>query len=168
MWNRKEVKAKGLKAFKANFWKCVGAVVLVGIIAGGISSYRGGINYNYNLNNRNAVIRETVEDDNATIASLESDLDEMTEVIDNEGITSLESDFNDMTEVIDNEGITSLEVDLEEMSEALDNDAPLALLAIIGVVVSIVLFIAAVVGIVFGALIVNPFKLGASRFFRRK
>ena len=98
---RKEVKAKGLKAFKANFWKCVGAVVLVGIIAGGISSYRGGINYNYNLNNRNAVIRETVEDDNATIASLESDLDEMTEVIDNEGITSLESDFNDMTEVID-------------------------------------------------------------------
>ena len=35
MWNRKDVKAKGLAAFKANYWKCVATALLIAVIAGG-------------------------------------------------------------------------------------------------------------------------------------
>ena len=39
MWSRKEFKAKGKAAFKANYWKCVLVGLLGVIIAGGLSGY---------------------------------------------------------------------------------------------------------------------------------
>lgn len=44
MWDRKELKARGKAAFKANYWRCVGAAVILMITAGagGIASGRAG------------------------------------------------------------------------------------------------------------------------------
>lgn len=163
MWNRKEVKAKGLKAFKANSWKCIAALILVGAIAGGTGAYRG---YNAPTINRNyAYTSNEVGEFSRDIASLEEDFEDMTDVIDNEGITSLEEDFEDMTDIIDNEGITTLEVDLEDMTN--EPDVPVAFIIGIGVFLSIVIALAVAIGIVFEALVLNPVKLGSSRFFRR-
>lgn len=35
MWDRKEVKATGKAAFKANYWKCILVALLLTILAGG-------------------------------------------------------------------------------------------------------------------------------------
>jgi len=37
MWNRKDLKAKGKIAFKANYWKCVLVSLILGMIGGGAS-----------------------------------------------------------------------------------------------------------------------------------
>ena len=34
MWTRKELKAKGKAAFKANFWRCVLVALIIGLIGG--------------------------------------------------------------------------------------------------------------------------------------
>ena len=41
MWNRKELKARAKAAFKANYWRCVLAAVILMLISGSLS-YRGG------------------------------------------------------------------------------------------------------------------------------
>ncbi|MBQ7713666.1 MAG: DUF975 family protein [Oscillospiraceae bacterium] len=43
MWERKELKAKGKAAFKANYWKCVlVAFILVALVGGGVASSQVG------------------------------------------------------------------------------------------------------------------------------
>ena len=48
MWNRKDVKAKGMKAFKANMWKCIATLILVAAIGGGTAAYHGGFTVSQN------------------------------------------------------------------------------------------------------------------------
>ncbi len=38
MWSRKDVKEKGKAAFKANYWPCVGASLLLGLLAAGTTT----------------------------------------------------------------------------------------------------------------------------------
>lgn len=54
MWDRKELKARGKAAFKANYWRSVGAAVLLMIAtgAGGIASGRASSGSSQNLNNQ--------------------------------------------------------------------------------------------------------------------
>ena len=39
MWNRKEIKAKGKSAFKANYWNSVLVALIVAVISGGVSLF---------------------------------------------------------------------------------------------------------------------------------
>ena len=41
MWNRKDLKAKGLAAFQANYWQCVLVAVILGIVTAASSSAGG-------------------------------------------------------------------------------------------------------------------------------
>ena len=54
MWDRKELKARGRAAFKANYWRSVGAAVLLMIAggAGGVASGRAGSGSTQNLSNQ--------------------------------------------------------------------------------------------------------------------
>ena len=45
MWTRGELKERGMRAFKANYWKCVLVAFIIALISGGLSSgsgYRSG------------------------------------------------------------------------------------------------------------------------------
>lgn len=150
MWNRKDVKAKGLKAFKANFWKCVATLILVAAIGGGAAAYHGGFTVSQNAFGNHHQIVETTDMNEDELEELigETTEDETTE--DETGmVASLESDLGDMTDTFDEE------------------EVPAFVIVAFGLIVGVVALALAAVGIVFNALIVNPIKLGSSRFFRR-
>ena len=148
MWNRKDVKAKGMKAFKANMWKCVATLILVAAIGGGSAAFHGGFTVSQNAFGNHHRIVETTDMDNDELEDLIGETEEITE--EETGVAaSLESDLNDMTEEIDNV------------------EVPVFVMIALGLIVGVVGLAIAAVGIVFNALIVNPVKLGSSRFFRR-
>lgn len=148
MWNRKDVKAKGMKAFKANMWKCVATLILVAAIGGGTAAFNGGFSVSRNAFGNQHRIVETTDMDNDELEDLIGETEEITE--EETGLqSSLESDLNDMTETIDN------------------NEVPVFVIVALGVIVGIVGLAVMAVAILFNALIVNPVRLGASRFFRR-
>jgi len=148
MWNRKDVKAKGMKAFKANMWKCVATLILVAAIGGGSAAFHGGFTVSQNAFGNHHQIVETTDMENDELEDLIGETEEITE--EETGIAvSLESDLNDMTEEIDN------------------GEVPVFVMIALGLIVGVVGLAIAAVGIVFNALIVNPVKLGSSRFFRR-
>ena len=148
MWNRKDVKAKGMKAFKANMWKCVATLILVAAIGGGSAAFHGGFTVSQNAFGNHHQIVETTDMENDELEDLIGETEEITE--EETGIAvSLESDLNDMTEDIDNV------------------EVPVFVMIALGLIVGVVGLAIAAVGIVFNALIVNPVKLGSSRFFRR-
>ena len=148
MWNRKDIKAKGLKAFKANMWKCVATLILVAAIGGGSAAFHGGFTVSQNAFGNQHRIIETTDMDNDELEDLIGETEEITEEETGVAVT-LESDLNDMTETIDN------------------NEVPVFVIVALGVIVGIVGLAVMAVAILFNALIVNPVRLGASRFFRR-
>ena len=148
MWNRKDVKAKGMKAFKANMWKCVATLILVAAIGGGSAAFHGGFTVSQNAFGNHHRIVETTDMENDELEDLIGETEEITE--EETGVAvGLESDLNDMTEEIDNV------------------EVPVFVMIALGLIVGVVGLAIAAVGIVFNALIVNPVKLGSSRFFRR-
>ena len=147
MWNRKDVKAKGLKAFKANFWKCVATLILVGAIAGGTAAYTGGYNTSRTIIGNHRIV-ETTDMDQEEIDELMGETEE--ELDQDTGFdASIENDFEAMTEQFDEE------------------EVPAFVIVAASIIVSIVMLAVAAIAIVFNALIVNPVKLGCARFFRR-
>lgn len=147
MWNRKDVKAKGLKAFKANFWKCVATLILVGAVAGGTAAYTGGYNTS-----------RTVFGNHRIVETTDMDQDEAREII-----GEFEEEINEDTGFE-----ASFENDFDEMTEQFENEeVPAFVIIAAGVIVSIVMIAAAAVMLVFNALIINPVRLGSARFFRR-
>ena len=147
MWNRKDVKAKGLKAFKANFWKCVASLILVGAIAGGTAAFSSGFNANYSFAGNHRIVETTdmdQEEIDELIGETEEELDQDTGFD-----ASIENDFEAMTEQID------------------DGEVPAFVIIAVGLIVTIVVLAVVAVAFVFTALIVNPVKLGCARFFRR-
>ncbi|MDO4383533.1 MAG: hypothetical protein Q4C18_03450, partial [Eubacteriales bacterium] len=50
MWNRIEVKARGKAAFRGNYWKCVVAAMVFGLMNGGVSG-RSSVEYTQNYTN---------------------------------------------------------------------------------------------------------------------
>lgn len=53
MWDRKELKQRGKAAFKANYWKCVLAALLLTLftVGSGVATRSASSNVNYNVNN---------------------------------------------------------------------------------------------------------------------
>ena len=60
MWDRKELKAKGKAAFKANYWKCVLAALILAIFVGGTAA-TGGNNANNAAEENGVSLTETLE-----------------------------------------------------------------------------------------------------------
>lgn len=150
MWNRKDVKAKGLKAFKANMWKCIATLILVAAIGGGTAAYHGGFTISQNAFGNHHQVVETTDMNEDELEDLIGDEAENETTEDETGMgVSLESDLGDMTEALDEE------------------EVPVFVIVALGLIVGAVMIVLAAVGIVFNALIVNPIRLGSFRFFRR-
>ena len=63
MWDRKELKAKGKAAFKANYWKCVlVALILAILVGGGASAGRDRVNNADGSNSGSELIQELLQE----------------------------------------------------------------------------------------------------------
>ena len=61
MWNRKELKAKGKAAFRANYWKCVIVALILAALIGGAASSAAGTQSGRDTASAEVTLQETME-----------------------------------------------------------------------------------------------------------
>ena len=80
MWVRKELKARGKAAFKANYWRCVlVALILTAVVAGGAgASGASGFNNGYNsatdMDSQSQAVEMNIGSDSEELAAQIADL----------------------------------------------------------------------------------------------
>lgn len=146
MWERRTLKEKAKKSFKANYWLVVLVALILGAISGG--SYSGGNSFNDNESAQKieSKIEKTMDGENV------SDLDDMAEALSILGIKEDE--------------VSKFEEKFDEMSDAEKNEIGAAI-GVAGVVIGMVILVVSVLALVFNFLIVNPLVIGCRRFFTR-
>ncbi|MBR6469530.1 MAG: DUF975 family protein [Lachnospiraceae bacterium] len=145
MWERGELKERGLAAFKANYWKCVLVALILTIIAGGCSNsgrkmgngsfgngFREGFEQGFNEANGNSADAEEIAENIINGNAFDEFMDD------------LKNGFNN--------------------GSGTSSDAAFAILLVIGVVL-VAVVIAIIIGFTINALLLNPIKLGCTNFF---
>ncbi len=137
MWNRKELKARGKSAFKANYWLAVLMAVILMAVAGGGTGLAGsagsaGFNVNYNFGQNDADEKDAIQ---------------------------LGESISDITE-----DPTAVFNEIKESAKSEIDGGALA--AIIAVVVGVVA-VAAAASLVLQILLLNPIQVGCQSFFVR-
>ncbi len=160
MWTRKELKEQGKFAFKRNYWKCVIVALLVSLITVG---HGGGVQWH---SNRPDVHTLQTSDLNTDI-SITGYPDDTTITFDDGNLVLTGKTADELAESLQNAGITT-EEDLESAANDLKNLAGPAIAAAIigGILVFIITFVViAAIALAINAFIINPFVVGATRFF---
>jgi hypothetical protein len=136
MWTRGELKARGMAAFKANYWKCVLVALIISLISGGLSSgssFKSG-----------------------------SNVTEMIDQFKDRGGSATES----ITGSDDNGDADTFDFSTEFGEKREDSKPiEAATVAIIIFVVSVILLICIVIGMAIAAFLLNPVHVGCNRFF---
>lgn len=148
MWDRKELKARGKAAFRANYWKSVLAAVLLTIAVGTIGAAGGaagagrGSQVNFNINVKPAEsVQEAVPDG----AEGENNIDALLSVI--------------------GEDKEEIDIDLHELLETVPEDDRNTMLVAAAVMVIVVILIAVAVSLVMDILLLNPLEVSCQNFF---
>lgn len=163
MWNRKDIKKKGFKAFKNNYFRCLLVAIVFGLFVGGESI----ANFNYNPGEDIEEILEvkdkyiTVDSDitdgktalEEKLDTLDSDLTDGAQAIE-EGMDSLDSDLTD--------GFNQLKDNIQKDSDDMD-DATVVMIILF--VVFIAMAFIFIVAFLIEAFIANPFEIGCNNFF---
>lgn len=147
IWKRKDVKAKGKKSFKENFWKCVATALILAIIGGGTAGAFGG--------GGGAVGSRNDESGRHTINIVDEDIN-----------------FTVDADMSSEEGRVTFDAEpsgeQEEISEEAEViDIPTEAMVAFVVVMSVAAIFILAIGLVIDAFIANPLELGCKRFFRR-
>ena len=149
MWTRKQVKTRGKKAFKRNYWKSVLIALILTIILGGSGGSSGGFSSGMSrgitggLTEQQSEVEDTSEgDDGILIGEVDEDEDA------SEAEDAAASDTSDPTEI---------NVDAE--------DLPAAAIISIFVIAGIVIIGIIAVALALDAFIFNPIEMGCQRFF---
>ncbi|MBR2524645.1 MAG: DUF975 family protein [Clostridiales bacterium] len=138
MWTRKELKEKGKKSLKGNFWRCVAAALIIALI-GGNATFNPGGSIGAFPKNRPENIETTTEE---------------TQIISEETDEVSESD-------------NKLTIDLNGEDTVYEGPA-LATLMVVFIVSAFVAFLVIMaIGFAVSAFITNPLEVGCRRFFRR-
>ena len=151
MWDRKELKAKGKAAFKANYWKCVLVALLLTVFAAGAST---GVSH---------TARSTLNENsyNISVTGQGSEVTVNDQTFENIGEA--------ITAVGQAEGADAQAVaDLAEVANAIQNDpdaqkAMGVMLAALGGVILVI----GIVGSLLHLLVFNPLEAGCRGFFTR-
>lgn len=149
MWDRKELKSRGRAAFKANYWRCVLAALLLLVVIGGTVTYSAN-SARSQLNEQNTDISvqgNQVEINGHTYNSLQ------------EAVTAVGESENANPEDI---------AALNELIDQVQNDPEMqqAMTALILVLGGIVLVVALVAGLV-RIFLFSPLEVGCQSFFLR-
>ena len=81
MWERKELKARGLAAFKANYWKCVLVALIIAVVAGGCGGSGGRAGGSFNPA---SVITQNDDNDGASLNTIDGQDAELFEAFKND------------------------------------------------------------------------------------
>ncbi|MBO5999563.1 MAG: DUF975 family protein [Lachnospiraceae bacterium] len=155
MWTRAQLKEKGKKAFKLNYWKTVLiAIIAIGLLgttgagSGFTLRFRG--NDFFNNNNNNSISYYTEEQAESAIAQLDNMLDQIDDLDDINSIPSI---------------INSLDSDSQDIiGKAFSLTTTFGLLTLVLSAVFIAMIVAAL-AIVISVFLFGPLAGGASRFF---
>ena len=144
MWDRKVLKARGKRAFKANYWKCVLVALILSLVAGA-GTGTSGFSTTQSINEtRDRVDQQYDYDYND---DFDNDVDD---IID-------DYDFDD-SELGD---INNPPIDLDDLGNGPDNGF---MAAVAGIVLFVVLIFVAI-GILLAVFLLNPLQVGCRRFF---
>ena len=145
MWNRKDVKEKGKTAFKANFWKCILAAIILAIVFGGVAGSSGGGGM-FKVKNSN----KDTDSDNSVVMFVGDEDNEQTKEVDPQEL------FEDAVK----EEFGSVDKDLFRSLSV----TAIVVIAIVGLIAALIIL---AIAVVIKALIFNPIELGCKRFFRK-
>ncbi len=155
MWTRKELKAKGHKAFNRNYWKCVLVALIVALVTGGSSGSFGGTHINSSSTDPSKTASglaasglvgvATGEASTAEVNISTAEDDEDPDMVNDLSLDFHAPEWNDLTE-----------------TEKKETTARIAGIAAIFFFVGLVIF---VIILVLDAFIFNPLELGGNRFF---
>lgn len=148
-WKRKDVKAKGKKSFKDNFWKCVATALILAVVGGTSGAFAGGGSSGATTKNSFEIARNSDDEVVLTIDAADQDTDTQ--------------EADELAE----DPASSLEADLESMTEQLDEEIPAAAIAAFVVIMTALFLFILALGIVIDVFLANPLELGCKRFFRR-
>ena len=182
MWIRKELKEKAKAAFKANYWSCVLAALILTIVVGGAASVAGVTSKSSNTNTDTSKPQTSSEElnldgDTLNINGVDIDL----KTVDGSGI---EEALNAFSEGLDNGVLTingqdvdiSNEEEVENLKNAIEelNDIDLSqyshddiaagVLGAVAVIGGIILM-ASIVGALIRIFLYNPLVVGCEGFF---
>lgn len=152
MWTRKQVKTRGKKAFKRNYWKSVLIALILSFIIGGSAGSNGASGTFGQLTNsipgHQVEVEDTSEGDDGVLIGEADDTEDASETEDaNEEDAAAEDSANNY----------SFEVGPEDMPAG-------AIISIMAIVTIIVLAIVAF-ALALDAFIFNPLELGCQRYF---
>lgn len=153
MWTRKELKETGKKAFKKNYWKCVGAGFVLALAVGGMSSISGVSRSDYED------LNETIEvlTDGESLVGEVNDGDEEGFVVSIENqLDTLDSDLTDAVEAASN--FESLDAEIAPEDKA-------AFWGAFAVAVTIIVFVIVAISLAIQVFVAEPFHIGCLNFF---
>ncbi len=154
MWTRKELKAKGQKAFNRNYWKCVLVALILALVTGGSSGSFGGTHINSSSTDpsktasglaASGLVGVATGEASSTDISVETNEDEEDDSINDFSLNFHAPEWNDLSEAERKETITRIA-------------GMAALFSLVGIVIFAII-------LVLDAFIFNPLELGGNRFF---
>ena len=156
MWDRKDLKAKGKAAYRANRLMCIIAALLLAISsgstgAGGSAVGSGVTNYNNSINN------EVMDPDDYIELN-----DDGIEFYDESGNAL---DEENGFEVYSDDGESTLDDDDFEIIYDEDQDADSMIPPVLAGILVVIILIAMLIGIAVGVFLLNPLQVGMRKFF---
>ena len=143
MWTRKELKAKGKAAFKANFWRCVLVALIVGLIGGAAGGAAGRAGGHVTVNNAPQIVQ-----DDTTVNQ---------EFLDGAVTMNVNGDPADVDQFMTEFNNLINDIRSEEGGEEIVKAIAVTLIGIFAVVFA--------VSFVLSILVINPLRVGCNRFF---
>ena len=146
MWTRKELKEKGKKAFKKNYWKCVCAGFIMAIAVGGISAISGTAEGDFEALTE---LTETLKEDESLIGEVKDGEDEGYESSLKNTFDELDSELTDVVEGVNFE----------------DTHEEMAFWGAFIVAVIIIAFVIFAISLAITVFVAEPIHIGCLKFF---
>ena len=146
MWDRKVLKARGKRAFKANYWKCVLVALILTLVAGA-GTGTSGFSTTRQINDARDEVNQLNNYD------YDNDIDD--------GIDDIIDDYDFDDDELDD--INNPPIDLDNLGKGSDGLRGFG--AAIAGIVLIVLLVAVAIGVLLAVFLLNPLQVGCRRFF---
>lgn len=158
MWDRKELKARGMAAFKANYWRTVLVCFLLSFFVLGGAASGSGLRKNVNLNYNNYSLPSGSVQSGSQSGELTVNGRSYGSVEDAlEALDDLDLDDINLSEIFSESG----------QSAESDSAAGAAILAVVGAVVVLIVAVVLLVGSVLKIFVLNPLEAGCQNFLLR-
>ncbi len=149
MWTRKELKEKGKKTFKKNYWNCVGAGFIMALFVGGLSSVKGVAKTDYRGFNE---LTEVLQEDGSLIGEVDDGEKSSLE----NALDSLDSDLTDAVEAAGN---------FDSIREEMEPEESVVFWGAFTIAVIIIVLVILATALAITVFVAEPIRIGCLNFF---